>query len=561
MRLKNIILIGSALLLCSSCSYLDFDETNNLYTQEDIYKYFDRTKQMLTNVYSYMPQDFGVIAGAMRDCASDDAVFGATGGLVQSFTNGNWSALNTIDTQWNLYNGIRAANEFLESIEKTDFTRFEHNGDYQNWVKQLKFFPYEARILRAQYFFELARRYGDIAMPKTMLTQEEANTIGKTPFNEVIAFIVSECNDAIAQLPETYAGQPNNETGRITKGYAMALKSKALLYAASLLHSPSMDKEKWKESAKAALDLINTGLYELDPGVKVNDVTSPEVVLFRMNGDNSAFELNNFPIRFTEGQRTKPATGTFPSQNLVDAFQTINGYDVTLEKNGWICDDPKFDPQKPYENRDPRLARTVLANGMTFKDSEIQFYPGGIDYAAVSQGGSPTGYFLRKYIQETTSFVVNQEVNNKHAWIIYRYAETLLAYAESMIEAFDNPDYTDATYTKSARWAINQVRNNAEMPDITTTGKDEFIHALQNEWRVEFAFEDHRFWDIRRWKIGDKTQRELYGVNVNRSPDGILTFEQELYSSRAWNERMYLYPIPQSEIYINANLSPQNTGW
>lgn len=266
-----------------------------------------------------------------------------------------------------------------------------------------------------------------------------------------------------------------------------------------------MDVERWKRSAKAALDLIETGLYSLDPADKSNNITSPEVVLLRMNSDDNTFELRNFPIRFTEGRRTTAATGTFPTQELVDAFQTKNGYPVTLGVNGWQCDDPQFNAQTPYANRDLRFARTILANGSQFKGSMIETYVGGSDYASIAEGGSPTGYFLRKYIQESTDLNPNTPVSNKHHWIVYRYAETLLTYAESMVEAFGDPDYTDETYPYSARWAINQVRANVGMPDITVTGKTDFIAALRNEWRVEFAFEDHRFWDVRRWKIGDAT--------------------------------------------------------
>ena len=133
-------------------------------------------------------------------------------------------------------------------------------------------------MLRAFYFFELARRYGDIAMPTRVLTIEEANTIGKMSFDEVIGFIVAECDACAADgnLPNTYVGEPGNETGRITRGFALALKSKALLYAASELHNPSMDVERWKRSAKAALDLIETGLYSLDPADKSNNITSPD---------------------------------------------------------------------------------------------------------------------------------------------------------------------------------------------------------------------------------------------------------------------------------------------
>ena len=245
----------------------------------------------------------------------------------------------------------------------------------------------------------------------------------------------------------------------------------------------------------------------------------------------------------------------------MDAYETINGYTVTLGENGWICDDPDFDPQRPYDNRDPRFARTVLCNGMIFKGSVIETFKGGRDDAPVSQGGSPTGYFLRKYIQESTNFAPDRIVSNQHQWIIDRYAEKLLTYAESMVQAFNDPSYTDATYTRSAFWALNEVRKNAGMPLITTTSKDEFLEKVRNEWRVEFAFEDHRFWDVRRWMIGNETQREICGADIEQGVNGQLLFKRFVYETRVWNNRMNLYPIPQDELYKNINLNPQNPGW
>ena len=546
-----------------SCGYLEFDETNGLRDYDGVYSYFDETKQMLTHVYSYIPQDFGAIGGAMRDCASDDAEFGDTGGVVQYMNNGSWSALNTVDDAWSLYYGIRAANEFMQSFAETDFSRFEKDPDYQNWLDQMQYFQYEARVLRVFFFFELAKRYGDIAMPLTKLDIEEANSISKTDFNDVIEYIVAECDACAPELPDSYTGVANSETGRITRGFAMALKSKALLYAASRLHNPSMDVAKWKRSAEAALDIIESGLYSLDPADKCNNPLSPEVVLARQNDVSTTFELYNFPIRFTEGMKygSNAVMGTYPTQNLVDAFQTVNGYPVTLEASGWVSDDPEFNPARPYLNRDPRFARTVLCNGDSFKGSVIALYKGGRDDLSVSEGGSPTGYFLRKYVQESTSFDPDSPVTNKHHWIVYRYAETLLAYAESMIEAFGSPMYTDAEFPYSAAWALNQVRANAGMPDVTVTGKDEFIEALRNEWRVEFAFEDHRFWDVRRWMIGDETQTDIYGVEITRESGSNYSYKRFLYESRTWNDKMNLYPVPQSELFKNANLAPQNPGW
>lgn len=560
---KNIIRVLTAAVLSisvASCTFLDFDETNGLKTKEDMYKYYNSVEQMLTNVYSYMPKDLGTISGAMRDCASDDAEYGNTGSAVQYFNNGTWSAVNTVDDAWSLYNGIRAANSFIDEVANVDLSRYEHNAQYQNWMRKLAYFPYEARVLRAHYFFELARRYGDIAMPLTVLDANSANTIAKSAFDDVVAFIVSECDECAAALPQSYKNEPGAQTGRVTKGFAMAVKSKALLYAASPLHNEIGDKELWKSSAKAALDMIQTEAYALDPAGCANNNTSPEVVMVVMGGDSQEFELNNFPVRFTEGKRSG-ATATFPSQNLVDEFRTVNGYKVSLEDNGWVCDDPDFDPKHPYDGRDPRFYRTILANGMSFKGSVIETFEGGADYAEVTAGGSPTGYFLRKYIQESTSFTPDKTVTNKHHWIVYRYAETLLTYAESMINAFGDAGYTDSVYPYSALWALNQVRANAGMPLAESCPADEFISLLRSEWRVEFAFEDHRFWDVRRWKIGDETQRELHGVTIRKAADGTMTYYRQVYENRKWSDRMCFYPIPQSELFKNMNLYPQNTGW
>ncbi len=567
-KMKKILITLIALVSLVSCDFLKFDETSGIYTHEDIYRYFDNSKKALTYLYTFMPQDFGTIGGAMRDCACDDAEYADPGAGVQSFNNGTWSAIKTYDTAWNLYTGIRAANDFILSIETADFSRFEYDVNYPNTVAQMRYFPYEARVLRAFYFFELARRYGDIPMPLTKLSQEEANNIPLTPFDDVIDFIVKECDecagkgeDGTYNLPDTFIGQPNNETGRVTRGFAMAVKSKALLYAASKLHNPQNSLDKWKRSAKAALDLIDSGLYSLYGADNCNNLNSPEVVMFRMNKESNSFELNNFPIRFTEGSRTDPDVSTFPTQNLVDAFQTVTGYHVTLTEYGWDSDDPAFNPRRPYGRRDPRFIRTILAHGNAFKGETIQLHEGGIDNKEVSLGGTPTGYFLRKYIQESTSFNPNAPESKMHHWIVYRYAETLLTYAESMIEAFGDPDYSDATYTKSARWAINQVRTNVNMPTVKANGKEEFIEALRNEWRVEFAFEDHRFWDVRRWKIGKETQKDIYGVKIENTGK-YDQFSRITVEDRVWSERMYLYPYPQTEMFKNPHLeSNQNRGW
>lgn len=568
MKIRNLIIAGFCSLGVLSCNFLDFDETNGGNSEEDMYALFGTVKQMLTNVYSSMPSYAGFTSAtadglAMRDCASDDAEYGITNATIQNVNNGTWSATNTFDDAWSLYGGIRAANAFLKNFETVDLSRFSSLASYENQMKQLQYYPYEARVLRAYYFFELARRYGDIAMPLEVLTTHEANEIVQTPFDEVVAFIAAECTECAANLPLTYSNVPQSEIGRVTKGFALALKTKALLYAASPLHNAG-DAEKWKAAARAAKEVIDLDFYKLDPAY-INNTTSSELILARMNAAAQPFELYNFPYRFTFGNRAVAlvASGNYPTQNLVDAFETANGYKVTLGSNGWQSDDPAFDPANPYDHRDPRFARTILADGMPFKNGTIETFVGGADDRAVSLGGSATGYFVRKYLQENANFDPTQtgSAAYMHHWVLYRYAETLLSYAEAMVNAFGSGTYTDGEFTLSALEALNQVRANASMPAVSGGSKEDLLERIRNEWRVEFAFEDHRFWDVRRWKLDPSaTQTTIYGVQVVRGASGVKSYYRRLVETRTWRDAMYLYPIPQSELFKNTNLV-QNVGW
>ncbi len=558
--MKKLVYILSAFILAASCNVLDFDESSSQYSRDDMYKTYSNIQKMLTNIYGYMPnKDIADVSSALRDCGSDDAEYADPDASVQRFTNGNWSPIQTVDDKWSLYYGIRSANEFLESIETVDLSMYQYDTKYQRWLEHLAYYPYEARVLRAYYFFELARRYGDIAMPLTMLTAEQANSIEKTPFDEVIDFIVSECDACAPNLPATYVGLLDDEIGRVTNGFALAVKAKALLYAASPLHNPSGDKAKWQKAALAAKAIIDLNQYKLDKAEKANNYLSQEVIFAIARSESQSFEKYNFPVRFTEGQRTSMA-GTFPTQNLVDAFETKGGYDITLAADGWHTSDPAFDITKPYENRDPRFARAILANGMSFKGSAIETFVGGKDYSATrSELGTPTGYYLRRYIQESTSFTPEASVTNKHQWIVYRYAEALLSYAEAVNEYLGSPSATDGTFTLSALDAINQVRANADMPDVEATTQAAFRDAVRREWRVEFAFEDHRFWDVRRWKMGQSVMGQIDGVEIVRNGSD-LSYSRKMVETRTWSDKMNLYPIPQAETFNNPNLT-QNPGW
>ena len=555
--LRGKMSVGGLLLLTgmglSSCNFLDFDQSIGFDSQEEVYEVFSRAEQSLTQVYTYLEHDFGSIGGAMRDCATDDAHYVWSNGEVHTFTNGRWSATNTIDAEWNnYYTGIRAANLFIKSMEENDFSKYKWNNDYDTWMEKSQYWIYEARFLRSLYLFELAKRYGDIPLATGIYTVEDVNLLPKSKFADVIAYIAQECKEVADRLPESFEKVTGKQTGRITKGAALALRARALLYAARPLHTED-DQSKWIAAAKAAKDVMDLGLYSLIEEENINNLASKELILERRMASSCDFEKKNFPISFDKGN-----TGTCPSQNLVDAFQTINGYDVTLTEEGWKSDDPLFNPKYPYADRDKRFYKTVLYDGVMFKGKELACYEGGAEGLPVV-GASETGYYLRKYIIEGVDLAPNERPMN-HYWVLFRYAEVVLNYAEAMNNAY-GPDKVENDFTMTACEALNLLRKRS-VKTLIPTGLDRvaFQKVLEREKRVEFAFENQRFWDIRRWKTGKFTQTGIDGVRITKSGDA-KSYKRVSVETRTWHDKMNLYPIPMTELYKNNNLYPQNPGW
>lgn len=546
MKTKYLIIPFFALSM-SSCDYLDYSESSG-YEKEDMFAYFDRAKGMLTTVYSYLPVDFGsTFGGSTRAGATDEGEYVWNAALIHRYNNGSWSPILTIDDVWSsYYKAIHTANLFLENYQ-AEFPDIMWNENYEQLMQQNKYYPYEARFLRAFFYFELIKRYKNVPLLERTYAMDEVNGIAPTDFEKVVEFIVKECNEIADMLPVTYKNVAGAETGRITQGAAMALKSRVLLYAASPLFNAAQEQSKWMEAAKAAKALIDKaqdeGWYELVAGEQaVNNLASKELILETRQGDSNFFEATNFPMGFEGGK-----SGLNPSQNLVDAFEMRDG--STFDWNNPTHVANMYNP----EMRDSRLFKTIITNGSLWKGIIVETFVGGKN--APADGGTKTGYYLKKYLVEGISLDLNNTTSARHVWVLFRYAEILLNYAEALYAAYGNPDYTDATFTLSPRAAINKVRTRAGMPDAPA---DHFGERIRNERRVELAFEDHRFWDVRRWKMADKTM-DIYGVKIEKEGDH-LTYTHQLVDRRVWDEKMYLYPIANSEIFKNGALK-QNTGW
>ena len=565
MRTVKLFLITIVLITTLwSCEFLDYNELDQ-YNKDQMLMEFSRVKSLLTNVYSYLPTDFSSVNGAMRASASDDAEHVWEVSDIQKFNDGSWSPLTILDDQWNnMYSGIRIANFFLKETDGLTFDLIKYNVDYPELMKQFAYYPYEARFLRAFYYFELIKRYGSVPLITTLLTQEEADKVTPSPFNTIVDFIVSECDTASKYLPVGYSGLPASETGRATKGAAMALKARTLLYAASPFHNPTpaVNDPKWIAAAKASkelIDLLGSNYLPLEDYSKiVNNLTSKELIFERRQGEDRAFEEANTAIGFEGGN-----TGTCPTQNLVDAYEMkATGLGIKEAGSGYNATDP-YATSGPTA-RDPRLAMTILYNGALWKSTQtVQTWYGGLN-APPALNATKTGYYLKKYMIESISLNPENPSTAIHVWVLFRYGEILLNYAEAMNEVYGPEGLGSAPLDNlTALQAVNIVRARpgVEMPPFPTgMSQNAFRDKLRNERRVELAFEDHRFWDIRRWKIGPFTTN-IRGIDLTRDPvTKEITYTLKVVETRVWDDKMYLYPIPQSELFINNNLE-QNPGW
>jgi hypothetical protein len=387
-----------------------------------------------------------------------------------------------------------------------------------------------------------------------------------------VNYITSECDSAAQVLPMTQTGL---NYGRASKGACLALKSRVLLYAASPLFNgttlatgnlaqyvgyPSYDKERWKLAEDAAAAIISSGAYSLNvdnstPGNGFQQLFTlrynTEYIFPLMRDANADFEsLWDPPSRTGKN-------GAFPLQGLVDAFPMANGLPITDPASG-------YNPQDPYANRDPRLGftvihdQTMLQNRLESGFTPVNIYVG--TYNGVATGpdavniGTRTGYYTNKMLDPAA--VASDFIHKTNrCWPLMRYAEILLNYAEAANE-YDGP--TPQVYA-----AIEAIRQRAGLnPYQLPLGlsQDEMREEIRNERRIELAFEEQRFWDVRRWKIADQTENIMTkGMEVDRN-GGSVAYKTFNVRQRNFRPAMYLWPFPQSEVAKSPELA-QNPGY
>ena len=558
MKLDRIFLFILACVLPAACVDLNYTEQNTR-DEEWTYEYFENgIKNMVFDVYAQVyNNEFEDNSAYFLAGATDEAQYALETGAVNNYVNGGWSTANPYSRTWSkCYTAIADANMFLEKLAQADITSWQYNPDYRNWVQQLELFPYEVRFLRAYFYFELFRSYGDVPLVTTTLTNAEANTITRTPADEIVKFIVEEIDEIAPYLPVSYVTEVNSEVGRATRGAALALKARTLLYAASPLFNPTNDRSRWAAAAEACKVILDNAATW---GLKLSAYGSlwghdafynPELIFGLGRGEFNSFEMANYPVGVENG-----SSGNCPTQTLVDQYEFQEGGQTFGERYPGSID---LNAGDPYEGLDPRFALTVVKNGDEWptngsQKKAIETFNGGFN-ASPKYGATPTGYYLKKYVDGACVTTADNQTTRRHTWILFRLGEIYLDYAEAVFNATGSAK--DATFGMTANEAINKLRNrpDIQMPEFTEDG-EAWVARYERERMVELAFENHRFWDVRRWKKGPQYFRTIQVANISA---GLQLTRATV--SRQWDDKYYFYPIPQSELKKNPNLT-QNAGW
>ena len=491
---------------------------------------------------------------------------GRMNGAWWGWDNRSWS------TKWT---NISNCNIFFERVDNVGFT---DEAEKTKLVGQVRF-------IRAFEYWDLIARWG--AMPiitKSFSINDRDEIVDqkRNTYKECIDFLVGELDQAAKELPANWSG---DDYGRATSVAALALKSRILLYAASPLMNEDVkipevgyttpEPDRWQKAAKAAteaLDAAQAAGYELynlngDPSKNYqmifmdNTAANKETLFARMGTNSAGGESISSCDQYNNPNGYGGWGGNCPLQELVDAYEVVK--DGVASKFDWNNPEEKANP---YANRDPRFYATILYDGAKWMTRNVETYfdvdsngnitGGGKDtkFGNDSWNASPTGYNMKKFMDE--GYALNSWNFCARNWIHLRMAELYLNKAEALYHIGDE---------EGAREALKPVRQRAGMPAVTATGAD-LLEAIKNERRIEFAFEEHRYFDVRRWKEAPKYfGSTVHAITIKKYPDGKKTYEVDKLRSdvggdRKWDDKMYWLPIPKSEMDKNPNLV-QNPGY
>ncbi|MFD2035208.1 RagB/SusD family nutrient uptake outer membrane protein [Belliella marina] len=572
-KIQNSILTLAIVLLICSCDkeFLGRPISNDV-TVEEIFSERARAESFLwetyrTNVPLGFPIDWGKHNGmyaSMLMAASDEGDVYDSWPSSNDHNTGVWSAVDNRENDFGVhYKGIRNAWIFIENVDVVP--------DIPNAEKeQMKA---EAKVLMAISYHELMKRYGAVPLVREVLSASGEIMLPRNTYEECVEYIVELCNQGIEILPNNYSTQ---FLGRVTKGVAHALKSRVLLYAASPLHNtdtpylPGQEQltgygnysiNRWQTAANASremLDWASQNGYSLvesstDPqtnySLAIETQGNSEVIL--MNQSNGWWGA--YGPMFQQFAMPRGIYGGWYGHgvtlNHANNYHTIDGEDLEWPETGSL---ETF--RSNMESLEPRFQYSVFYSGSRWND-EI----GTRDFFQRSDGtwsdNAPVngvGY-MKKFLGR------GNWGGGQFHWIIFRLGEIYLNYAEALNEA--------SPLDPAAFDAINRIKRRAGIPEIDPSDpryntQEKFRAEIRRERAIELAFEEHRFFDVRRWRIASEEgvmKGQMWGLTLYQQTDGSMIFRKEPFESRVWEDRMYIYPIPQGE--IDKGYIQQNPGW
>ena len=579
------------------------------------------SEAFIFNVYSFL--GYGGFEEQALAAYTDEAMFTHAGRNINTFTEGTESSdklswKSSTYEYGRMYLAIRQANVALENLPKSTFTDAPLKEKLTG----------EAYFLRAYYYQQLLRIYGGVPLISKPYGLTDDYNIARSSYDNCVKFIVSDLDNAVKLLD----GKPT-VNGRASKVSALALKARVLLYAASDLHDAASLKAKTNLGNYANIDLVAytsgdrtsrwalakaaaKAVLDAAPGYKLN-LTAPvsamegaaNYVSIAMGGQSAVgdpsatseliFQRTHTALYVAEdnwplggihyGINNGPNgyhnwAGNTPIQQLVDDYEMMDG-----SKFDWTKPEHKA---APYTNRDPRFYATILHDGATWKPrpsdvagldpvNQIQtgYYDDGAggkmngidtrESSVENWNGSRTAYYTRKFIDSNPALADNQSSAQVIPWPFIRVTEMALSYAEASLESGD-----EAT---ALAW-VNKIRFRAGMPAVTDKG-DALRQRIRNERRVELVYEEHRFYDTRRWLIAPMTVgRGIKSIIVDAKlkagakPHKPYKFDKSVYNynytvvdntqneTRRWVDKMYFRPLGLSEISKNNKLV-ENPGY
>ena len=587
---KASLLLGSIAAL-ASCDDVFEPALENINGVEKMYTDASYAQGILGNAYLLMPYQ----TTPQSDLATDDAVSNDQSNSYLQMAIGNWTSDNDPLSQWkNRLNAIQYANIMVANASQVQWSTDEKLNSMF-----IDLFQGDAYGMRALQMFYLLRAHagpvdGQMLGVPILREYQDASADFNQPratFRECIDSIMIDIERALTLLPYQYgditddslvpdkykvqgilAGKYTrtfgaHQKGKINGQILQALRAQVALLAASPAYAEysgvtMADAAKYAAIVIDGKEVVSNGYTwfcntKEIAGLQKGD-NAPECIWQTSVSQRTTNEANYYPPSIYGGGDCNP------SQNLVDAFPMLNGYPISDSRSG-------YDANDPYTGRDGRLSAYILYDGQTMGSGDATittgtYKSGNVDGLNYTTGASTrTGYYLRKLLRPDVNLNPSSTTSQQSYDARIRYTEIFLDFAEAANEAVGpngaiaGTDWTAKTVIKALRERAGICTGSADpYLDECASDQTKMRELIRNERRLELCFENHRFYDLRRWKVDlSKLNETVRGAQISQQNAGFTSIDVE---TRNYKDYQYYGPIPYSEVIKYSNLQ-QNQGW